>query len=188
MENKTQDYMQNAMKALKSRGTSKKNAVEDKFFNLDEMEKFLDAEDAKAMKNSSKQIEEDPNEIDYFGSDFDETNSENSESEVKNLMYKDFFDPVEASSNGEIQNQEPSFHEISQDTTKDLLQSDSEPESNDDLGEIKSTHELRTMRLQKKIKAMEEESVNTKPWQMTGKQRLAIFDKFRQISFKRQIL
>ena len=176
MENKTQDYMQNAMKALKSRGTSKKNAVEDKFFNLDEMEKFLDAEDAKAMKNSSKQNEEDPNEIDYFGSDFDETNSENSESEVKNLMYKDFFDPVEASSNGQIQSQEQnmSFHEISQDTTKDLLQSDSEPESNDDLGEIKSTHELRTMRLQKKIKAMEEESVNTKPWQMTGKHSVEI--------------
>ena len=104
------------------------------------------------------------NETDYVGSDFDETNSDASESEVKNLMYKDSFVQVEAS-NGQIQSQEHemSFHEISQDTTKDLLQSVSEPESNDDLGEIKSTRELRTMRLQKKIKAMEEESGNTKP-------------------------
>ena len=36
------------------------------------------------------------------------------------------------------------------------------------MGEMKSTHELRNERLQKKIKEIENQAINEKPWQMTG--------------------
>ena len=52
----------------------------------------------------------------------------------------------------------------------DLLESDENVENseNEELGEMKSSHELRTLRLQKKIKEIETEAVKDKPWQMTG--------------------
>ena len=156
-ESKTDDYMKNALKAIKSRGSGKTSGVvEDKFFNIDEMEQFLDAEDAKSMKNKSDELDED-NVIDYFASD---ENFESSE-DVETLMYKDYFDSAQGVGNN------VSEHE---NLTKDLLKSESEGENSEkeDLGEMKSSHELRTMRLRKKIKTMEDEAIESKPWQMTG--------------------
>ena len=82
--------MANAMKAMKSK--NKESVVEDQFFKLSEMENFLDAEDAKAMKDKKVDADDDDNEdsIDYFGSDMDEEDSE-----APGLMYKDLFDPVD---------------------------------------------------------------------------------------------
>ena len=156
-ESKTDDYMKNALKAIKSRGSGKTSGVvEDKFFNIDEMEQFLDAEDAKSMKNKSDELDED-NVIDYFASD---ENFESSE-DVETLMYKDYFDSAQGVGNN------VSEHE---NLAKDLLKSESEGENSEkeDLGEMKSSHELRTMRLRKKIKTMEDEAIESKPWQMTG--------------------
>lgn len=141
LESKTSDYMANAMKALKSATT---NVVEDEFFKLDEMEKFLDAEDAKAMKDQDVDQKDDG--IDYFE---DDTGDDEDESAA--MMYKDFFEPVQGDKSD----------------VKDLLQSD-EDNSDREMGEVKSTHELRTMRLQKKIKEMEKEAVEAGPWQMKG--------------------
>ena len=61
----------------------------------------------------------------------------------------------------------------------DLLESDDNAENSEDeeLGEMKSAHELRTLRLQKKIQQIETEAVKDKPWQMTGK----IKSKFRYL-------
>ena len=156
-ESKTDDYMKNALKAIKSRGSGKASGVvEDKFFNIDEMEQFLDAEDAKSMKNKSEELDEE-NVIDYFASD---ENFESSE-DVETLMYKDYFDSVQG-----VRNNVPEHENL----TKDLLKSESEGENSEkeDLGEMKSSHELRTMRLRKKIKTMEDEAIESKPWQMTG--------------------
>ena len=90
LEDKTSDYMANAMKAMKSK--NKESVVEDQFFKLSEMENFLDAEDAKAMKDKKVDADDDDNEdsIDYFGSDMDEEDSE-----APGLMYKDLFNPVD---------------------------------------------------------------------------------------------
>ena len=87
LENKTSDYMTNALKAMKS---NQESVEEDQFFKLDEMENFLDAEDAKAMKDTEDNDTEDKDDgIDYFASDMDEDDSE-----TPNLMYKDLFDPM----------------------------------------------------------------------------------------------
>ena len=52
----------------------------------------------------------------------------------------------------------------------DLLESDdnAEDRENEEMGEMKSSHELRTLRLQKKIKEIETDAVKAKSWQMTG--------------------
>ena len=87
LENKTSDYMTNALKAMKS---NQESVEEDQFFKLDEMENFLDAEDAKAMKDTEDNEAEDKDDgIDYFASDMDEDDTE-----TPNLMYKDLFDPI----------------------------------------------------------------------------------------------
>jgi len=158
LENKTSDYMANAMKAMKSHGGSTKvSVVEDQFFKLSEMENFLDAEDAKAMKD--KVDKDDDDSIDYFGSDMEEN-----ESEVPTLMYKDLFGTA-----GEEGNNSPK-HEPNPIKHNDLLESDdnAEDSENEEMGEMKSSHELRTLRLQKKIKEIETDAVKAKSWQMTG--------------------
>ena len=169
MENKTDDYMANAMKALKSQGgggfSKKNNVVEDQFFSLDEMENFLDAEDRKVTKPSEDNNDDD-NDVDYFGSDFEDEDEEGL-NELKKIKYKDYFDPVTGAINEEVDDDN-----FRNENSKDLLKSDSENDDEmsekEDLGEIKSSHELKTMRLQKKIKAMEENAIEVKPWQMTG--------------------
>ena len=172
IENKAQDYMANAMKALKSQGggggSFKKdnNALEDQFFRIDEMEKFLDAEDRKVTKPSEDN--EDDDDVDYFGSDFEDEDEEGL-NELKKIKYKDYFDPVTGTINEEEIDDTNNFRN---ENSQDLLKSDSELDDDEsekeDLGEIKSSHELKTMRLQKKIKAMEENALEVKPWQMTG--------------------
>lgn len=139
LASKTSDYMAKAMNAIKSRGSSLQSAilVEDKFFKLDEMEQFLDAEDAKAMRGEDRENED----IDLFDSDLD-----GEDEGERTLKYKDFFDPVEAAAQDDDIERE--------DSPKDLLESDDDDDDEDakvDLGEDKSTHELRTMRLQQKI-------------------------------------
>ena len=65
----------------------------------------------------------------------------------------------------------------------DLLESDDNAENSEDeeLGEMKSAHELRTLRLQKKIQQIETEAVKDKPWQMTGKLKSNVHTVFPRI-------
>jgi U3 small nucleolar RNA-associated protein MPP10 len=177
---KTNDYMTNALKAMKSQtgmaGSS--SNLEDKFLKLNEMDQFLDAEDAKAMKAPKKKVDEvEEDDIDMFASD-----AEEEDEEATNAMYKDFFDPVEptqdhqgseAEGDDEADDEEMEQDEEPPMVTKrqNLLKSDDDDDDDDqdqDLGEVKSSHELRTIRLAKKIKKMEAEAVETKSWQLTG--------------------
>ncbi len=174
---KADDYLTNVMKTLKSRSGKKQNeldsasknlksSVEDDFFKLDDMEKFLDAEDAKFERGD----DEDNNDggIDLF--------DDQSDTEDENAKYKDYFGGQAAASAGSDQDESESEDETEPPAkkskgSKDLLSDNSSDEtssSKEDLGEIKSTHEQRSARLQKRIREMEDEAVEEKKWQMTG--------------------
>ena len=149
LESKTEDYMANAMKAMKSRGQNQESEIEDQFLQLDEMDKFLDAEDAKAMRGSPEV--DDNDDIDYFGASEGEDGDDGT---IMKTMYKDFFE--KATDSAEVK--------------RDILDGDDDQldHISDEFGEVKSTHEMRSMRLQKKIRQLEDEAVDTKPWQLTG--------------------
>ena len=152
LDDKTQDYLSNAMQAIKNQGSGQSNSVtEDKFFKLDEMEKFLDDEDIKAMRDVKEDNDDD--DIDYFASDDDE--DDNNDGDDVKTMYKDFFEKRETET-GDIS-----------ELKKDILDGGDEDHGHE-YGEAKSTHEMRTLRLQKKIEQMETEAVASKPWQLTG--------------------
>ena len=49
-----------------------------------------------------------------------------------------------------------------------LLEASSDEEGDKDMGEMKSNFEIRTGKLKKEIKKMEEQALSAKPWQMIG--------------------
>ena len=104
---------------------AKTSVVDDDFFNLNEMEKFLEAEEKKLSKSQSDDDDDESESeasIDLFeGSD--------SEDDAKQAKYKDFF--------------------VAQDP-------------------VKSSHELKQTRLNKKIEEIEEKAVEEKSWQLKG--------------------
>merc|ERR1712051_758845 len=91
------------------------------------------------------------------------------DTETPNLMYKDLFDPVSQEA-AISESGPPKTLQPTQLPNNDLLESDDNAENSEDeeLGEMKSAHELRTLRLQKTIQQIETEAVKDKPWQMTG--------------------
>ena len=195
---KTDNYMQNALQSMRSQTglkekkdkvsiNSGRSEVEDQFFKLDEMEAFLDNQDALESRKIAReekglpeeQIDED---IDLFGEDW-----EAEDDEGRGLTWKDYHNDEEkekSNVNDKIpQSEEDSASEddsmeIGDDEiksgTKHLLSDD---ETDEDLGEVKSTHELRQLRLKKKIQKMEQEALSQvggvgkddqKIWQMKG--------------------
>ena len=198
LKNKSDEYMKNALKSMRSQTGLKevkerdstlsgRSEVEDQFFKLDEMEAFLDNQDALESKKIAREEkglpEEQHNEdIDLFGEDW-----EGEDEESRGLTYKDYFNDEEkekleskeeASNDEEEDLSEDDSMEIADDESKSeakrLLSDD---ETDEDLGEVKSTHELRQLRLKKKIQKMEQEALSQvggiskddrKIWQMKG--------------------
>ncbi|XP_046444897.1 U3 small nucleolar ribonucleoprotein protein MPP10-like [Daphnia pulex] len=169
-----------------SMGKIRKTEVDDEFFKVGEMEKFLEKEEAeKPVKG------DDEDSIDYFEdvlSDDDEN-----EAAVK-AKYKDFFrgsipagdqqqemdeedeDLEEGDEEMEDEEELDDDDEPREKRVKfDLNGSDSSDEdesdtSNDNLtkSEGKSSYELRQERLKAKIQELEDEAVAPKPWQLMG--------------------
>lgn len=79
---------------IKTKPKSKrKSIVDDKFFKLDEMEAFLEAEEAKEdRKQRGKLLAQDVDGIDYFDENLGDEAVNDSEDEDSNPEYKDFFE------------------------------------------------------------------------------------------------
>ena len=196
----TDEYMQNALSSLRSlsgnvkskeieeKPLSEASKVEDDFFKIDEMEAFLDDQDAKENRKAARQEkglpEEDYDNLDLFGDDW-----HGEDEEARRVTFKDFqvnddkevigSKTVNKESDEESDSNNENDLSIETHTgrpdigIKRLLSEDEE----EDLGEVKSTHELRQLRLKKKIKKMEQEAIGqveglekdgSKMWQMKG--------------------
>jgi len=159
-------------------GGGRKTEVDDQFFKLSDMEKFLDIEDKKEMNKDKENESEDEDQIDMFDEIPDKEEA---------IMYKEYFsndndgqrdaeemDGDEEDESGETNDgkeedseSEGSDNEESNDTVikKNKLLPSSDEE---DDGPVKSSHEVSEERLARKISRLEENAVGAKPWQMGG--------------------
>ena len=190
---KADDYMANALKSMRSMSgkepiSNPRSEVEDQFFNLDEMEKFLDHEDAADNRRRMREEkglesdEEDLEGIDIFSADLGGQGPD--DEAVTGAKYSSYFgikrsevaeaDNEESDEDEEEDDEEEDDDEAENGPKADLLEDDEGDEEDDaDVGEMKSSHEERMARLRKKIKRMEEEAVQSttsdgKMWQMKG--------------------
>ncbi|XP_037957742.1 U3 small nucleolar ribonucleoprotein protein MPP10 [Teleopsis dalmanni] len=107
------------------------SVVDDKFFKLDEMADFLDAEDAKEVRKQKNKPKIDDNDgIDYFAEDLGEDDADD-DSENDHMNYKDFFDEDEDAAAENIKDKEKVVHK-SQNNDKNNFHPEDE---NDDHGE-----------------------------------------------------
>ncbi|CAG5023211.1 unnamed protein product [Parnassius apollo] len=172
---------------------SKDSIVDDDFFKLKDMEKFLISEE----KNEGKKKEDtDDESIDMF-QDIDDEGSGDEEVNEKDMMYSDFFDGEADHRNGD-NNENESEEEINDDSRKRdkrvrfADEATGVPDSNDDYDEddndsegdseakpdkllnkmdseeSKSEFEKRQQRLQQQISKLEEKTLSEAPWQLKG--------------------
>nr|CAG4651140.1 EOG090X09DZ [Simocephalus serrulatus]SVE94357.1 EOG090X09DZ [Simocephalus serrulatus] len=177
-------------------GKIRKTEVDDQFFKVGEMEKFLEKEEAEKPKVIDD--DDDEEDIDFF-EDIPSEDEEN-DAAVK-AKYKDFFrgslppgerkralededeedGDLEEDGNDEDLDDELSEEDDAEPQGKRVKFNLNDSESSDDEEEpeapqaknlsksdVKSSFELRQERLKAKIKEMEDEAVAPKPWQLMG--------------------
>ncbi|CAH2099025.1 unnamed protein product [Euphydryas editha] len=182
-------------KGNKQHSTTKTSIVDDQFFKLQDMEKFLINEEKMEAKN--KKENEDDESVDMF----DDIDSEGSEDEGgKEMMYSDFFNEenmdgneidesehdIENDKNVRFAEPETDEGESEGDTEVDNVKkvrfaqsgTDSESDSNENINkqingdshtdEKKSEFELRQQRLKQQISRLEEKTLKEAPWQLKG--------------------
>lgn len=182
LEEKTSSYLDDAMKNL--RKNVKQSEVEDRFFKLSEMEKFLEKEDAaeerKRLREEKGLDDEDDDEDDLDQIDYFDAGEDSGDEDEERAKYKDYFqggqeeakeDIKDEEGEGEEEEESPDESEERPDSASaqgpNRLFDDSDEEGRD-LGEVKSSFEEAQLRLKKKIAKLEDEAVADKPWQMKG--------------------
>merc|ERR1719466_615218 len=138
--------------------------VDDQFFKMSDMERFLDIEDRKEMDKGKKEESEEEDAIDMFDEIPDDEDK---------IMYKQYFDRHETNEgdqDGEYDEDEDGEDEPEGNTMSTKKSSNKLLPSSDeeDEGPAKSNHEVAQERLAKKIGRLEEVAVGAKPWQMGG--------------------
>lgn len=177
--------------------SQRRSEVEDDFFNLDEMEEFLKAEEAKEeRRQKSKSVtfaDMEEAEIDYFDENLGKgaDDGDESEDEGNNVTYKDYFatdsegeeeeslrenakgrhedfDDAEPSE----QSEEESELEDDEHNEKDKEEEDEEEEEENEKTTFddkpKSSFEIRQARLEQRMRDYEDEVLGEKPWQLKG--------------------
>jgi len=159
-------------------GGGRKTEVDDQFFKMSDMEKFLDIEDKKEMNKDKDNESEDEDQIDMFDEIPDKDEA---------IMYKEYFsndnegqrdaeemegdeedESAESNDGKEEESEESDNEELGSNDTvikKNKLLPSSDEE---DDGPVKSSHEVSEERLARKISRLEENAVGAKPWQMGG--------------------
>ena len=156
-------------------GGGRKTEVDDQFFKMSEMEKFLDHEDKRELKKDKKKEDsDDESDLDLF----DEMSGE------EEMMYQDYFKNKEAAdvdladaegSEGVDDDDEDDEDENEDDDDQSEPEGEKGapskllPSSDEEEEEVaKSSHEVSKERLAKKISKLEEVAVGEKAWQMGG--------------------
>lgn len=174
----------------KHKGRGKRENLDDDFFKLKELNKFLDEEDRKEMNKSKKkqQDEDDEDGIDLF-QDLDEEDED--EDGAADLKYSDFFEKPGAKNkkkhsqfrddfgeDGDDDDEEgdgdPSRRRVQFNLSQNEEFSDQEQAKGDvseedlDPDDPKSSNEERQERLKKRIERLEQKAIGDKPWQLKG--------------------
>ncbi|KAF5298726.1 hypothetical protein FQR65_LT09595 [Abscondita terminalis] len=174
------DELQNEEKEVDDEYTQtqfKRSIVDDNFFKLDEMNKFLLLEEKKTDSNKNEGSDSDES-IDMFEADSGEESEEDPDgyNKKKNPRYKDFFGTKTQQMGGEMEEMDysdgGSENDFGLENKLERESTNKEYEDNNVTGEntdnIKSALELREERLKKKIKELENTAVSEKPWQLKG--------------------
>lgn len=185
-----QSQSMNKSRGNKQHSNTKSSIVDDRFFKLQDMEKFLINEEK--MEGKSKKDDEDSDSVDMF----EDIDSEGSEDEGgKKMMYSDFFnenemddDDQEVANDKKVRFTEPETDESESegdskvDNRKKVRFAESNTDSESDLNENvnkqvngdshadekKSEFELRQQRLKQQISKLEEKTLKEAPWQLKG--------------------